>query len=286
MRNRADASQTYKTDQKGLWRLVQIMARLRSPEGCPWDRKQTMEDLKVYLIDEAYEVLDAVDSGDRGLLCEELGDLLFQIVFLAQLAQEEEAFDMDGVTRGIEKKMIRRHPHVFGDAQVSGAGEVVDQWEIIKATEGKKPRTSVLSGVPDTLPALYRAYRLGLRAGRVGFDWQSREQVLSKVREELNELEQEVRKGDLQAATEELGDLLFVLANLARHLNREPEGLLRKTNIKFVKRFQWLEETLSERGFTPREASLDEMDQLWEEAKAQERQGQVRSAQKTKQEGI
>ncbi len=247
--------------------LIRIVERLRGPGGCPWDQRQRFEDLKAYLIDEAYEVLQAIDSGDRASLCEELGDLLFQILFLAHLAREEGAFDMGRVMDGIEEKMIRRHPHVFGSGTASDHREVSRQWDAIKATEGKSPRTSLLSGIPETLPALYRAYRLGVRAARVGFDWKNVQDVLLKVREELGELEEALNKGDAAAAGEELGDLLFVLANLARHLGREPEGLLRETNAKFINRFKWLEEELRRRGRSLTEATLEEMDDLWEGAK-------------------
>ncbi len=250
---------------------MQIMARLRAPDGCPWDQRQTMKDLKAYLLDETYEVAEAIDSGNRSLLCEELGDLLFQIIFLAHMAQEEGAFQMDDVIRGIEEKMIRRHPHVFAEGRAATAQDVLRQWEAIKVQEGKKPRTSVLSGVSRTLPSLYRAYRLGHRAARVGFDWERREEILAKVREELGELEVSIQRGDLEEAGEELGDLLFVLANVARHLGREPEGLLRKANAKFTRRFAKVEETLVARGTTPAEASLEEMDRLWDAAKAEEK---------------
>ncbi len=249
--------------------IIRIVERLRGPGGCPWDQRQGLHDLKAYLIDEAYEVLQAIDSGDRALLCEELGDLLFQIVFLAHLAREEGAFDMGQVLDGIEGKMIRRHPHVFGSGTVSDHREVSRQWDAIKATEGKSPRTSILSGIPETLPALYRAYRLGVKAARVGFDWKDAQDVLPKVREELGELEEALQAGDAAGAGEELGDLLFVLANLARHLGREPEGLLRETNAKFVNRFKWLEEALRRQGRSPAEATLEEMDRLWEKAKTE-----------------
>jgi len=247
--------------------LLRIMERLRGPGGCPWDQRQGFEELKAYLIDEAYEVLQAIDSGDRSLLCEELGDLLFQIVFLAHMAREEGAFDMGHVIEGIEQKMIRRHPHVFGNGRVSDHRDVTRQWDMIKAREGKSPRTSILSGIPETLPALYRAYRLGLRAARVGFDWKGLKELLPKVREEWGELEEALQEKDKAAAGEELGDLLFALANLARHLGLEPEGLLRATNSKFVQRFQWVEEALHREGRSPTEATLEEMDRLWEEAK-------------------
>jgi MazG family protein len=254
-----------------LPRLTRLMARLRASDGCPWDRRQTLNDLKVYLIDESYEVLQAIDSGDRQLLCEELGDLLFQIVFVAHLAQEEGAFDMDGVIRSIEAKMIRRHPHVFGNTRASTPQEVLRQWDAIKEQEGKPPRTSALSGIPETLPALYRSYRLGLRAARVGFDWPHMAQLMDKVREELRELEEALSRGDAAQMGEEMGDLLFVLANLSRHMNREPEGLLRRANEKFTRRFRWVEDTLRLQGSSPAEATLQEMERLWAEAKSRER---------------
>ena len=252
-------------------KLVNIMARLRSEDGCPWDRIQSMDTLKAYVIDEAYEVVDAVESGDRDHLCEELGDLLFQIVFLAQLGKEEGAFDIGDVIRIIEEKMIRRHPHVFGDEQASDPDAVKNRWEQIKAAEGKKPRTSVLSNVPETLPALYRAFRLGVRAAKVGFDWKDVEGVMEKVREEFGEMESAVASGDMESASEELGDLLFSLAMLSRHLDREPEGLLRKANEKFIRRFGWVEESLKVNGSSPENSTLEEMDRLWDQAKTLEK---------------
>lgn len=255
---------------ENLERLTGLVARLRAPDGCPWDRKQTMRDLKAYLIDEAYEVLKAIDSSDRRLLCEELGDLLFQIVFIARLAEEEGSFGIRQVVEFIEEKMIRRHPHVFGDSRVSTAQEVVDQWEAIKAAEGKSPATSALGGIPEDLPALYRAYRLGLKAAKVGFDWPGLRQVMLKVKEELGELEERISQGDAHGAARELGDLLFALANLARHLQRDPEGLLRQANQKFSRRFEKMEEVLRASGRSPREAGLEEMERIWGEIKASE----------------
>jgi len=252
--------------------LASLMARLRGPEGCPWDRKQTLQNLKVYLIDEAYEVLQAIDAGDPQLLCEELGDLLFQIVFIARLAQEDGSFDLEKVIQGIHEKMIRRHPHVFGHATASTTQEVLSQWDAIKKTEGKPAPTSALSGVPDGLPALYRAYRLGLKAAKVGFDWPGPREVMHKVREELGELERALEKQQTDRASQELGDLLFALANLARHLGREPEGVLRQANQKFQRRFEMMEQALKARGISPREAGLEQMEQLWEEVKAVEQE--------------
>ncbi len=261
-----------KKQGSSLPKLAGLMERLRGPQGCPWDRKQTLQNLKVYLIDEAYEVLQAVDSGDPQLLCEELGDLLFQIVFMARLAQEQGSFDLEEVISRIEEKMIRRHPHVFADASASTPQEVLNQWDSIKKAEGKSYGTSALSGIPEGLPALYRAYRLGLKAAKVGFDWPGPREVMDKVREELGELEKALEKQQTARASQELGDLLFALANLARHLGREPEGVLRQANQKFQRRFEMMEQALKARGISPREAGLEQMEQLWEEAKAVEQE--------------
>lgn len=260
-----------KQQGSSLPKLARLMAQLRGPKGCPWDRKQTLQNLKVYLIDEAYEVLQAVDSGDPQLLCEELGDLLFQIVFMARLAQEGGSFDLEEVIGRIEEKMIRRHPHVFGDASASTPQEVLSQWDSIKKAEGKPSGTSVLSGIPEELPALYRAYRLGLKAAKVGFDWHGPLEVMDKVREELRELEKALESGQTDRAAQELGDLLFALANLARHLDREPEGVLRQANRKFQRRFELMEQALKSRGMSLKEAGLEQMEQLWQEAKAMDR---------------
>lgn len=253
-----------------LPRLARLMARLRGPQGCPWDKKQTLLNLKVYLIDEAYEVLQAVDSGDPELLCEELGDLLFQIVFMARVAQEQGVFDLEEVIRRIEEKMIRRHPHVFASAAASTPQEVLNQWEVIKTSEGKPSPTSSLSGIAEDLPALYRAYRLGLKAAKVGFDWSGPQEVMAKLKEKLKELDQALEQGRTEQAAQELGDLIFAAANLARHLHREPEGLLRQANLKFQRRFQAVEEALNAQGKSPEQATLEEMEQLWQKAKTLE----------------
>jgi MazG family protein len=229
-----------------------------------------MEDLKAYLIDEAYEVLEAIDSDRRDHLCEELGDLLFQVLFLARLAEEEGAFDIDEVMARIEEKMVRRHPHVFGKVRVSDVQEVKDQWERIKAQEGKAPRSSMLSGIPSTLPALYRAFRLGLRAARVGFDWESLQAVMGQVREEWEELNRALENKDIPRVEEELGDLLFALANLARHLRREPEGLLRRANAKFEHRFMQMEALARSRGLRLPDLHPEELESLWKEVKERE----------------
>lgn len=258
--------------EKGeIGKLVSLIKRLRDPErGCPWDRKQTMKDLKVYLIDEAYEVLEAIDSGHKDHLCEELGDLLFQIVFISEMAEEEGYFSIEDVVRGVRDKMIRRHPHVFGTSRAESPEEVMERWETIKETEGKGKRTSAISGIPRSLPALYRAYRLGLKAARVGFDWPDRDHVLDKVKEELGELEYSLASGDMDRASEELGDLLFAVANLARHMDREPEALLKKANEKFAMRFSKLEAEAARNGLSLSDLSPDQMEALWEKVKHME----------------
>lgn len=261
-----------KEQGSSLPRLAKLMARLRGPRGCPWDKEQSLKNLKAYLIDEAYEVLQAVDSGDPQLLCEELGDLLFQIVFMARLAQEQGSFDLEEVIGRIEEKMIRRHPHVFGSARASTAQEVLDQWETIKNSEGKPHWDSALSNIPEDLPALYRAYRLGLKAAKAGFDWSGPQEVMSKLKEELKELEQAMEQGQKEQASQELGDLIFTAANLARHLDREPEGLLRFTNRKFQHRFQAMESALRAQGRSFKQATLEEMERLWQKIKTLEQE--------------
>ncbi len=251
--------------------LVALMARLRGPGGCPWDREQTLETLKTYLVEETYEVLDALDSGDAAAHQEELGDLLFQVVFQSQVRREEGAFTVDEVIAGIHDKLVRRHPHVFGDASAATAEEVLDQWERLKAREKEgTDRPSVLDHVPAQLPALLQALRLTEKAARVGFDWVAETDLLEKAEEEWEELRGALRRGDQQAVSEELGDVLFVLANLARHRGLDPEQALRQANRKFTRRFRHVEDRLGERGRRPDESTLEEMDDLWEEAKRQE----------------
>jgi MazG family protein len=257
-----------KRPSKGdLTKLVNLVSRLRSPKGCPWDRQQDLSDIKTYLMEEAYEVLEAVDSEDMETLKEELGDLLFQIVFLAHLAEERGAFDIQDVVEGIHQKMIRRHPHVFGGSRVNDPNEVAWQWDEIKANEGKSPRTSVLSGRWEGLPALYVAYCLGIRAAKVGFDWPGPMELLQKVKEELAEMESALGRGMTPEALTELGDLLFALANLARHLDSDPEGLLRRANRKFIQRFMKMESMAKESGRNLKDLSSEELEGLWERAK-------------------
>ena len=256
-----------------LQRLLDIMDKLRDPGGCPWDREQSLRTLTPYLLEEAHEVIEAIEAGDAGHHKEELGDLLFQIVFQSRIAREEGKFDFAQVCDGIAEKLTRRHPHVFGDVSVSGSKEVVKNWERIKADERKEKgleARSAIGGVPVGLPALVRAERLTEKAGAVGFDWPDVKSVLAKVHEELRELENEIGKGNGIGngnVEEELGDLLFALANLGRHLKVHPEEALRGTLRKFTARFHFIEEKLRERGKTPRESDLAEMDALWNEAK-------------------
>ncbi len=253
--------------------LVEIMARLRSPEGCPWDREQDHRTLKPYLLEEAYEVLEAIDDGG-GELCAELGDLLLQIVFHAQVAAEDGRFTMDDVCRAIHDKLVRRHPHVFGDVQVGGAGQVAANWEAIKRAEreeGGSP-ASVLDGVPKPLPALLRAQRVQGKASRAGFDWDRIDEPLDKVAEEFEELRGEWRGGDGGSGArgrveEEFGDLLFALVNTARFLEIDAEQALRAAVDKFDRRFRRVEEIFREQGRDLTTATLEEMDSVWNEVK-------------------
>ena len=247
--------------------LIQIMARLRAEDGCPWDREQDHRSLRPYLIEEAYEVLDALDREDDPSLREELGDLMLQIVFHAQIAREEGRFDIEDVLQTHVQKLKRRHPHVFGDASVSGSDQVIANWEEIKRQEGKR---SILDGVPRYLPALLRAYRVQEKAAGVGFDWEDVDGVLSKVDEELEEFREACAQRDPEQIEEELGDLLFSLVNVARFLNAHPEDALRRTADKFIRRFQFIESEIERTGRNLDTASIEEMDALWEKAKAGE----------------
>jgi nucleoside triphosphate diphosphatase len=253
--------------------LVEIMARLRGQNGCPWDRQQTHESLKPYLVEEAYEVLEAIDEQEAAKLCEELGDLTLQVVFHAQLAEEAGAFAIADVLAAICEKLKRRHPHVFGDVVAETAQEVLFNWEQIKQTErrGLQGKASLLDGVPRELPALLRAHRLQEKASRVGFDWSEAREVLLKVEEEMSELRAAMDSQAPERVEAELGDLLFALVNLGRFLAVNPEEALRKTIARFIRRFQFIEEALARRGQTPDKVTLQEMDALWEQAKAQER---------------
>lgn len=247
--------------------LVQIMAHLRAEDGCPWDREQDHKSLRPYLVEEAYEVLDALDRDDDRDLREELGDLMLQIVFHAQIAREENRFDIEDVLRTHIHKLKRRHPHVFGDTTVSGPDQVVANWEEIKRREGKR---SVLDGVPRHLPALLRAYRVQEKAAGTGFDWEDVEGAFSKVEEELKEFRDACARQDTGQVEEELGDLLFSLVNVARFMGIYPEDALRKTVDKFIRRFRFIESQIERTGRRLDTASIEEMDALWEQAKADE----------------
>lgn len=271
------------TPSRDISRLLEIMAALRTPgTGCPWDLEQDFASVAPYTIEEAYEVADAIQRGDLDDLCDELGDLLLQVVFHARMAQERGAFDFGDVVTAITAKMIRRHPHVFGDVRGRDVTAVNAAWDEIKAGEkaakaerrrqrGLPPEADVgrvLDGVASGAPALTRAVKLQTKAAKVGFDWPQTQQVLEKIREEIDEVEVEIVAGDRQAAAGEVGDLLFAMANLARHLGVDPEAALRGTNQKFVDRFAYIEDRLAEQGRAPADAGLDEMEALWQAAKA------------------
>lgn len=249
-------------------RLRRIMDHLRGPDGCPWDRQQTLETLGTYLLEETYEVLEAIAGGSAAALREELGDLLFQIVFQCRIAQERGAFDIESVMREIGDKIIRRHPHVFGDRSLSTAREVLAQWEQIKVAERKsKGNGSMFETIPAHLPALLKALRLSSKAARVGFDWPDREGLLAKLREETEEMRAALDAGERAAIEEEIGDLLFVLANVARQADIDPEEALQAANRKFLSRFAYVERRLREEGLEPAPEHRDRMETLWEEAK-------------------
>ena len=261
---------------RDISRLIEIMAALRTPgSGCPWDLEQNFRTIAPYTIEEAYEVADAIARDDLAGLKDELGDLLLQVVFHARMAQEQGAFDFADVVEGLTAKLIRRHPHVFADADGKTAKAVEGLWEQIKAAEkagrGEEASGGALAGVPLALPALTRALKLQNKAGRVGFDWNDPRAVLAKIREEADEIEAELDRRDKAATASEVGDLLFAVVNLARHLDADPEGVLRETNLKFERRFSAIERALAASGKTPRDASLAEMDALWDEAKAAEK---------------
>jgi nucleoside triphosphate diphosphatase len=257
-------------------RLVEIVATLRSPEGCPWDREQTVDSLKPYVLEETYEVVEAIDRGDAAALCEELGDFVFEAVFVAQLEAEAGHFTIADSLTAIADKLIRRHPHVFarqdGAAPISTAGEVVTKWEEIKAQErggASKPKT-LLGTVPAALPALLRAYQIGLRAKSVGFDWLRPADVVDKIQEEVDEIREAVANGaasSREQVEEEMGDLLFTIANLSRQLGVEPETALRKANDKFTKRFGTMESAIETSGRRMSDLNLHELEREWQQAK-------------------
>jgi tetrapyrrole methylase family protein / MazG family protein len=251
-------------------KLIDIMTKLRSESGCAWDKVQTHETLKPYLIEEAYEVIEAIDEKDPAKMKEELGDLLIQVVFHAQVAKDTGEFDINDVIEGICSKMISRHPHVFGDAKFDTPEEVVKQWHERKKEEGKL-RDSALEGVPRELPSLLRAHRLQSRAAKVGFDWEKVEDIFDKLDEELKELREALKKNNIKEIEDELGDLFFVLVNISRSVGVNSEEALRKTISKFISRFRHIEMKAAEAGLRLEDMSLAEMDALWDEAKRGEK---------------
>jgi tetrapyrrole methylase family protein/MazG family protein len=253
-------------------RAVEIMNRLRAPGGCPWDAEQTHESLKRYLLEECYEVMEAIDADDDHLLQEELGDLLLQPLFHSAIAAERGAFTINDVIDTLCEKLIRRHPHVFGTEEILTSAEQITNWEKIKKTEKGDERKSALSGVPPHLPALLKAQKVTEKAARVGFDWEHVDQVFAKVLEELHELEETLETRDEERMEAELGDLLFATVNLGRFLSLNPEEALRKTINRFSRRFGHIETTLQQKGITMHDASLAEMEELWQEAKILESQ--------------
>lgn len=260
-------------------RLVEIMARLRAPGGCPWDREQNFDTIKPYLLEETYEVMDAIDARDWEGLADELGDLLLQSVFFAQMASEEGRFDIADSLLAINSKLVRRHPHVFADGDAKTADDVLRRWDEIKAAEQESkaqeskaaPRPKgLLAGVPRSLPALVEAQKIAAKAAGAGFDWENVEQVFDKMREELAEIDAARATGNAAEIEDEIGDLLFVVVNIARFLKVDPEQALRKTNSKFRRRFSHVEDALAAHGKTPQQASIDEMEALWQAAKHNE----------------
>lgn len=247
--------------------LVEVMAQLRSPEGCIWDLQQTHDSLRRYLVEEVYEVLEAIDLKDGEKLCEELGDLLLQIVFHARIAQENQLFSMQDVIDSVTEKMIRRHPHVFADISVDSPAEVLVNWEELKRGEKGYNRKSVLDGIPKDLPSLMKAYKLQAKAAKVGFDWEDIVPVWEKVQEELSELKEAADGGDKNSIEDELGDVLFAVINLARFLGVEGEIALNRTNHKFIQRFSYIEERVKEKGIKWEELTLMELDEWWNQAK-------------------
>ncbi len=267
------------TPSRDIERLLNIMAALRTPEtGCPWDLAQNFSTIAPYTLEEAYEVADAIARGNLADLKDELGDLLLQVVFHARMAEEQGAFDFGDVVQAITEKLIRRHPHVFADETSRTAQAVEGLWERIKAEEraaNKTGENGALAGVPVVLPALSRALKLQAKASKVGFDWNDPRAVLRKIREEADEIEAELARAQTRKAGTEIGDLLFAVVNLARHLQADPETVLRQTNLKFERRFAAIERALTARGKAPQDATLAEMDALWNEAKQAEQAEQA-----------
>ncbi len=254
--------------------LIEIVEKLRGPDGCPWDREQTLESIKSGLIEEAYEVIDTIESGDRSALKEELGDLLLQVVFQSRICEEEGAFAFPAVAQGISQKLVRRHPHVFGEIKVSGTDEVLQNWDAIKKAEkgGEETPSSILDGIPRHLPALQKAHQVQKRAARAGFDWAELEDVFEKLQEEIVELREAIDAKQQEEIQEELGDLLFSVVNLSRFLGYNPEELLDRNIHKFIRRFQFVEQQVEQSGRNFSDFSLEELDTFWDAAKREEAQ--------------
>ena len=256
---------------KEVDRLIEIVSRLRSPGGCPWDREQTHKSIMSCLLDEAYEFFDGVENDDTAVMREELGDILLQVVFHSAMAKEADHFDIEDVAHDICEKLIHRHPHVFGDVTVKSSKEVLSNWEHIKKGEkGKENRKYLVDDIPDSLPALFRAEKIQRRVARVGFDWQDINPALDKVEEEFSEFREALKTNDLDHASEELGDILFALVNVARHNNVCAEDALRMTVKKFARRFRYIEDHFNKKNKKLNEASLEELDECWEESKRME----------------
>jgi tetrapyrrole methylase family protein/MazG family protein len=254
---------------KELDRFIDIVARLRAPDGCPWDKEQTNKSILSCMLDEAYEFFEAVDENDNDMMREELGDLLLQIVLHSQIAKDENRFTLEDVAKEISDKLVRRHPHVFGDVKVDSSREVLYNWEHIKKTE-KTDRKYLVDGIPDALPALFKAEKIQRRVAKVGFDWKDIAPVLDKVEEEFAEFREAVEKGDVKNAEEELGDIIFALVNVGRHHRISAEDALRVTINKFARRFRYIEDKYTESGRDIHTATLEEMDKYWEESKQHE----------------
>jgi len=255
-------------NEKSFDKLVQVVAKLRSKDGCPWDRQQNHSTLKANLIEETYEVIEAIDENNSVKLQEELGDLLMQVVLHAQIAKDEGNFEIDDVVRTITEKLIRRHPHVFGNLKVDGAKQVLANWEAIKRNEaGYEKRESILDGIPEQLPSLYRAQKIQNKVSRVGFDWDSASQVLPKIEEEIDELKESIKYSEQEDMEMELGDLLFSIVNLSRLLGIDAEDALRKSNRKFISRFKDVETEIEKRGDKFEDYNLEMLDEIWEKVK-------------------
>ena len=254
-----------------------MVARLRAPDGCPWDREQTHASLRSGLIEESHEVVEAIDGRDDAHLCEELGDLLLQVVMHSRIASEEKRFDFGDVARGITEKLIRRHPHVFGENKLDGTEAVLRQWDEIKRDEKGNKEASVLDGISSALPALMRSEKVQKKAARVGFDWDNLDGVLSKIREEISEVGEAAASGEPEAIEEEIGDLLFSVVNLARKAKIDAELSLHRSTGKFIRRFQKLESVLKQQGRKFEEVDLAQMDAIWEEIKAMEAAGRQKA---------